>query len=211
MNSKVIAISRFQGSIQWDKVKEDGVGMVFSRSGEGETYTDPTFLENFRKSRQAGITTGAWHIFRAKSSSPQGQAKTIINTLKDAGFTNKDCFAFEVYNQRGDNKIATKEEMADNLYSLINLIIESDIPVCSNNLYIKTNIDTWRNSVAWERHDDFFREIKLWPEHWRTQPDYPDTLYPWGKGNWSLWEYSSKGVVNGISTDVLISKVNPSL
>lgn len=211
MNDNVIAISRFQRIIEWEKVKEDGVSMAFSRLGEGETYIDPTFSGNFRKSRLAGIPSGAWHIFRAKSSTPEAQARTIVNTLKEAGFTNKDAFAFEVNNKAGSNKTATKNEMANNLYNLIQRIIDSDLPVCTNNLYIKTNIDTWKNSVAWELHDDFFRKIKIWPEHWRTQPDYPETLYPWGKGNWSFWEYSSQGTIKGINGDVLISKVNPLL
>lgn len=101
--------------------------------------------------------------------------------------------------------------MADNLFNLIRLVIDSDLPVSFSNLYIKSNIDTWKNSVAWEMHDDFFRKINIWPEHWRTQPDYPDTLYPWGKGHWSLWEYSPKGQVDGIRSDVLISKMNPYL
>lgn len=134
-----------------------------------------------------------------------------MNTLIEANFTKKDAFAFEVYNKAGSNKTATKNKMANNLYSLIHHIIDSDLPICTNNLYIKTNIDTWKNSVAWELHDDFFWKIKIWPEHWRTQPDYPDTLYPWGKGNWSFWEYSSHGAVNGINGNVLISKINPLL
>lgn len=116
--------------------------MAFSRLGEGETYIDPTFSENFQKSRIAGIPSGAWHIFRAKSNTPEAQARTIINTLKEAGFTNKDSFAFEVYNKSGGNKTATKNEMANNLADLIQRIIDSDIPVYTNNLYIKTNIDT---------------------------------------------------------------------
>ncbi|WP_438812352.1 hypothetical protein [Symbiopectobacterium sp.] len=86
--------------------------------------------------------SGTWHIFRAKSSTPEAQAITIVNTLKEAGFTNKDAFAFEVKNKVGSNKTATKNEMSNNLYHLIQHIIDSDLPICTKKLYIKTNIDT---------------------------------------------------------------------
>lgn len=46
MNNNVIAISRFQGNIEWEKVKAEGISMAFSRLGEGEIYIDPTFSKN---------------------------------------------------------------------------------------------------------------------------------------------------------------------
>lgn len=98
--------------------------------------------------------------------------------------------------------------MSDNLYKLINLILNSDLPICKENLYIKTNIDTWKNNVAWEKHDELFNSLNLWVDHWRKESDHPETLYPWGKGNWRLWELSKEGKVNGIDGNILISKFN---
>ncbi|CCG88473.1 hypothetical protein EPIR_3110 [Erwinia piriflorinigrans CFBP 5888] len=105
--------------------------------------------------------SGVWHIFRAKSSTPEGQVETIVKNLKEVGFTSKDYLAFQVNNKRGNNANATREEMAGNLFNLIRLVIDSDLPVSFSNLYIKSNIDTWKNSVAWEMHDDFFRKINM--------------------------------------------------
>ncbi|MGL9734323.1 MAG: hypothetical protein ACR5LD_08805 [Symbiopectobacterium sp.] len=70
------------------------------------------------------------YFFRAKSRTPETQAITIVNMLKEAGFTNKDAFAFEVNNKVGSNKnkTATKNEMLNNLYHLIQRIIDSDLP-----------------------------------------------------------------------------------
>lgn len=211
MNSKVITISKFQGDIEWDRVKQDGVEIAFSRLGEGASYIDPSFLDNFRHSRSVGLKVGAWHIFRAKSSTPEKQAATIVDMLKQAEFGREDGLAFEVYNQRGDNKYATKEEMSTNLNKLINCILESELSICTSQLYIKTNIDTWKNSVAWELYENSFKKLNIWPEHWRSNPDYPETLYPWGENNWSFWEYTPKGIVKGIDNDVLLSKMNPKM
>lgn len=205
---KIITVSKFQGNIDWNSVNEDGVDYAFSRLGEGETFLDPTFVENFRKSKEFGLNAGAWHIYRAKSSTPEAQAKTIIKKLKEAGFNKRDKFAFNVNSSVGSNKDASKSEMSDNLYKLIFLILDSDLDICNRQLYIKTNIDTWMNKVDWNKHSDLFKLCWAWPEQWRNEPNHPDTLEPWGEENWKFWEYSSKGRVNGINGDVLISKKN---
>jgi lysozyme len=123
--------------------------------------------------------------------------------MKKAGARRGDMLAFEVYKSSGSNKDATREEMSENLYTLINAVKEQ-LPEVE--LLIKTNIDTWKNHVAWELYESEFSRINLWVEQWRTSPDYPDTLYPWGKDGWKFWEYSSTGKVAGINGSVLISK-----
>lgn len=204
MNSKVISISRFQGNVDFKKVKNDGVSGVFSRLGEGESYIDPLFNENFVNCKENKIElTGAWHIFRAISSTPFAQATTIVNTMKKAGAGKGDMLAFEVYKSSGSNKDATREEMSNNLYTLINAV-EEQLPEVD--LCIKTNIDTWKNHVAWELNELKFKSINLWIEQWRTTPDYPETLYPWGEDGWKFWEYSSTGKIAGINGNVLVSK-----
>lgn len=205
---RIIAISHHQKEIEWGKVSKDGVSHVFSRLGEGKTFIDKKFVDYFKKSKEVGISAGAWHLYRAKSSTPDEQAGTIIKKLKEAGFSKGDSFVFAVYDHLGDNKTSSRELMSDNLYKLIQLILHSDLPVCKENLYIKTNVSTWKNSVAWERHDEFFKSLELWVDHWRDEPNYPDTLYPWGKGNWRLWEFSGAGKVDGINGGVMVSKFN---
>lgn len=59
MAEKIIAISHHQGEIDWNKVSKDGTSYVFSRLGEGEKYIDNKFLEYFKKSKEAGINSGA--------------------------------------------------------------------------------------------------------------------------------------------------------
>ncbi|HGJ5855612.1 glycoside hydrolase family 25 protein [Arsenophonus nasoniae] len=208
MVKKTIAISRFQGNIDWNEVSKDDVSYAFSRLGEGETYVDPTFVTNFTRSRDSHINTGAWHIYRAKSSTPEGQANTIITKLKEVGFKKDDNFAFVVNKHVGTNKTATSDEMSDNLYKLMSIILDSDLSICNRQIYIKTNIDTWKNNLNWNKHSEFFKVFNLWVEQWRSEPNYPDILEPWGEGKWKFWEYSSNGRVNGINGDVLISKLN---
>ncbi|TCV95217.1 glycoside hydrolase family 25 protein [Biostraticola tofi] len=212
MNNSIIAISSHQGSIEWNTVfNKGGVSHAFSRLGEGADFLDHSFDGNFKSSKDAGLKAGAWHIFRARSSTPNQQAKTIIEKLKGVGFTSEDSFVFEVYNKRGDNKDASREEMANNLHALITIINSSELPISNRQLYIKTNIDTWKNSLAWDKHPDTFRRCNLWVEQWQDssgKPDQPQPLQPWSEGKWTFWEYSQKGRVDGIKTDVLISKAN---
>jgi lysozyme len=63
-----IDISRYQGTIDWQKVKNDMIGgssiqFVFIKATEGVTIFDPHFNDNFYKVREHGLLRGAYHFF----------------------------------------------------------------------------------------------------------------------------------------------------
>lgn len=203
---EVISVSKFQGNIEWDKVKESGVKYAFSRTGEGATYKDPNFSANFTGSRQAGINACAWHLWRAISSTPVQQEKSIIDSLTKVGFDKKNKLAIVI--ARAGNENATPKEMGDNLAELLVLLNKYDF--LQNNVLIKTNIDTWKNHLDYQTHKSEFIKHTLWVQQWKNSGS-PTVLEPWGENNWRIWEYSSHGRVNGINGDVLVARLNPQL
>ena len=78
-----IDISEFQGSIDWDAVRADGITFAFIRCGgrgytKGGIYDDSRFYENVRGAKAAGIKVGVYFF---------SQAITPYEALEEASIT----------------------------------------------------------------------------------------------------------------------------
>ena len=63
-----IDVSNHQGRIDWNKVaNDDNVQFVYIKATEGATYVSPTFEQNIREAREAGLKVGFYHFLRATS------------------------------------------------------------------------------------------------------------------------------------------------
>lgn len=63
-----IDVSHHQGSIDWSKVKQHGVDFVFLKATEGEYHVDTRFADNLREAREHKIPVGAYHYYRFNRS-----------------------------------------------------------------------------------------------------------------------------------------------
>lgn len=81
-----IDISRYNGHIDFDKVRESDVSFVYIKSSEGANYRDKHFARNAMQATQAGLKVGAYHFFR-KSVDGKQQA---VNFMKAVAGVNLD-------------------------------------------------------------------------------------------------------------------------
>ena len=63
-----IDVSNWQGTIDFNKVKNDGIWVVYMRASEGTSYTDARFEENYRNAKAAGLFVGAYHYMTASNA-----------------------------------------------------------------------------------------------------------------------------------------------
>ena len=193
-----IDVSRWQGDIDFKAVRDAGNSFVFIKATEGATYVDPRFASHWRSANDAGLHTGAYHFFRATSSTPTAQRDNIVKTLRDVGFDSA-VHALAIDIETAGNTAATPAQMADNAHELLTLIAADDLlkgtlPLiyCDNN--------TWKNHLDSARYD--FSGYRLWIAHWNVAaPTVPDTWKNAGK-SWSVWQYSSTGRVAGVQGNV---------
>ena len=61
-------VSRYQGTIQWEKLPEQGISFSFIKATEGSTYIDPFFETNWEQASQTDLYIGAYHFFSFESS-----------------------------------------------------------------------------------------------------------------------------------------------
>ncbi len=60
-----IDVSYWNAGIDWPKVRAAGQRFTFIKASEGDGYLDPTFDDNWRGAKAAGLLRGAYHFFRA--------------------------------------------------------------------------------------------------------------------------------------------------
>lgn len=71
---KIIDVSVFQGTIDWSKVKADGVDMAIIKATQGHSlsqnhylFTDSKFTINIKGAIAAGIPVGVYHFFTGRT------------------------------------------------------------------------------------------------------------------------------------------------
>ncbi|MDX3810104.1 glycoside hydrolase family 25 protein [Bosea thiooxidans] len=57
-----IDVSRWQGDIDWAKVKDAGTRFAFIKATEGGDHVDPNFKRNWAEAKKHGIPRGAYHF-----------------------------------------------------------------------------------------------------------------------------------------------------
>ena len=55
-------LARYQGRVDFNAARADGVHFVFIKATEGKDYLDPMFYENWNGARAAGVARGVYHF-----------------------------------------------------------------------------------------------------------------------------------------------------
>ncbi|KAJ3484678.1 hypothetical protein NLI96_g5480 [Meripilus lineatus] len=77
-NPKGIDVSHYQSSVDFVKVKNNGLSFVYIKATEGTTYIDPKFNTHYPAATKAGLIRGGYHFARPGSSSGAAQAKFFL-------------------------------------------------------------------------------------------------------------------------------------
>ena len=84
-----IDVSRWQGNINWDLVKNSGMSFAIIKLGGADQgyYVDSCFEQNYAKAKAAGVPVGAYWYSNAKSGDEaRKEARFFIEKLKGKQF-----------------------------------------------------------------------------------------------------------------------------
>ena len=83
---KGIDVSAWQNSINFKKVKRDGIDFVIIRAGHGNSV-DSRFARNYRNARKAGLKVGCyWFVTATTQAQVVSQAQKCISTIRGKKF-----------------------------------------------------------------------------------------------------------------------------
>lgn len=77
-----VDISWYQGDVNTDKLKAQGITFIYIKATEGASHIDHRFKENWLKAKQSGLPSGAYHFFSFESSGEE-QATHFIEVVGD--------------------------------------------------------------------------------------------------------------------------------
>ncbi len=78
---KGMDVSEYQGSIDYAKVKESGVEIVYIRASVGNSFQDPYFLQNYQNAKAAGLKVGFYHYLTAVNTLQAQQQAQFFASL----------------------------------------------------------------------------------------------------------------------------------
>lgn len=89
MALKLIDVSKHNGAINWDKVKQSGIDGVIIRAGFGKiaSQIDPCFVANYNGAKAAGLYVGAyWYSYAKSVPEAREEATACLKVLNGRSF-----------------------------------------------------------------------------------------------------------------------------
>ena len=200
-----IDVSYWNAGIDWPKVRAAGQRFVFAKASEGESYADPTFDDNWRGAKAAGLLRGGYHFFRANVDAKK-QANKFINYVKSLNDDGElpPVLDLETHDGQSRDKIIAR---AKTWLDLVEAAFNRKPIIYSGQYFLQDYFsEAGGGPPAWAR------EYTLWLAQYPN--NYVDGMQPYlprGWFKWTFWQYSEKGRVNGINAKVDLNVFNGSL
>lgn len=189
MFEKVIDVSRYQGQINWEKVKLNGVQAAMIKTVStgknfGGLYIDPTFERNYAECKRLQIPVGVYYYTYAKTRNQVDKELELLRkVLTDKSF-----------------ELPIAIDVEDNSLKAIGKQALTDLVI-----YAAQKIESWRG----------YAMVYTYVYYAQTQLDmgrlsaYDFWIADYGAKRPALahgmWQYTNNGTVNGITGKVDLS------
>ncbi|WP_252222412.1 MULTISPECIES: GH25 family lysozyme [unclassified Clostridium] len=177
-----IDVSNHNGDIDFNKVKEDNIEVVYIKATEGTTYKDSYLNKNYTGAKKAGLKTGFYH-FLVGSSEPETQAENFYNNIKDKENDLKPCLDIETTNFNVMDYALRFIKRFENLCKL---------PLCIYTAPYFAN----------ENLDSRLDKYSCWIAHYGVETPMETNIW---KDSYAGHQFTETGRINGISTNVDIN------
>ena len=189
-----IDVSQWQGTVNWSKVKADGISFVFIRCSytslkSFNLHTDPKFKANVTAAAAAGLKVGVYHYSGATSATEaKKEADYVLKVIKPykSKITLPVMFDYEpgtrvTANYKKTSK-TTRTKYATTFCNAAKAAGYTSGVYCSTSWF-----------------PDYFNISSLssysnWDAHWATKNTYT--------GAYDFWQYSDAGKISGIGGSV---------
>lgn len=180
-----VDVSTWQGVIDWDKVKKDGISFAIIRCGYGTTGVDKQFARNMKEARRVGIKVGVYlYSYAHGVAEAQAEARHCLALVKEYGKLDLPIY----YDEEESYQFPRAKELATAFCE----VIES----AGYWAGIYSSSSKWQNEL--KGLDRFTKWVANWGSN--SRPAHNS-----GKPNVSgcdIHQYSSVGTVSGIAGDV---------
>ena len=176
-----IDVSSWQRQIDFEKVKQSGIEIVYIKASEGFTLVDPYFERNYFEAKKNGLKVGFYHYVTARS---------VVDAITQARF-----FVSNVAGKTADCKLAMDFESFGDLsiYEInqIGLAFIKEVEALSDKKAVLYS-NTYTARTIFSGH---LTKYPLWVAQYEVENPTPNGKWD----TWAGWQYTSKGNVDGIN------------
>ena len=190
MYKKGIDVSKWQGEIDWERVKAGGIEFAMLRAGYGQGKPDAQFERNASECARLGIPFGVyWFSYAYTPDMARREARYCVEAAAKYDLSYPVAFDFEYdsVDYAEEQGVTVTKELASSLARAFCSEVEAlgRYPmVYANPNYLAAYFDA-----------DIPREYDIWLAKWPRDPDI--AVEPAQSGG--MWQYSSGGSVPGIA------------
>ena len=184
-----IDVSKWNGSIDWNAVKNSGVSYVIIRCGyrgssQGTLIVDPTFQNNIKGATEAGLKVGVYFFTQAIDRvEAVEEASMVLELIKNYRISYPVFLDVEPSGGRADGiTVETRTEVCKAFCQTIQNAGYT-AGIYANRTWLTEKIDVSQLGA-----------YKIWLAQYASAPTYT--------GRYDLWQYKSTGKVSGIVGDV---------
>lgn len=183
---KAIDVSKYQGQIDWDKVKSDGVEVAIIRCGYGndiKSQDDSQWFRNVQEAKRVGIKVGAYlYSYATNVTHAQSEANHAMRLLKDIQLDYPVYYDLEDENTTGKCSPSVIGDIAE---VFCNALSQAGykVAIYANKYWFTTKLT-----------DSRFGKWDKWIAQYNSECTY--------SGEYQAWQYSKVGQINGIVGNV---------
>ena len=189
-----IDVSKYQPSINWGSVKASGIDFVIIRCGyrgasTGALIEDPYFKSHIKGAKSAGLKVGVYFFSTALNEAEAVEEASMCAALCGGYGLNYPVFLDVESSSRPGYNTLSAGQRTENIQAFCKTIASAGYTpgLYANKTWLTEKINT--SSLS----------CKIWLAQYRAEgPTY--------SGRYDIWQYTSKGSVNGISGNVDMNK-----
>ncbi|TIO79502.1 MAG: muramidase [Mesorhizobium sp.] len=179
-----VDVSRWQGNINWQKLRAQGANFAYIKATDGGDHLDPMFMKNWRNADAAGLKRGAYHFFYWCRTAGE-QADWFIRNVPRVEGALPPVIDVEWNGESSCRRRPSRETVLEKMQVFMDKLERhyGQRPI------IYTSPDFYRDNLR-----GAFPDYPFWL---RAVAAHPSKVYPGRK--WLFWQYSGSGLSRGVS------------
>jgi lysozyme len=190
-----VDVSRWQGNINWDKLRAQGANFAYIKATDGGDHLDPMFRYNWQAAHAAGLRRGAYHFFYWCRNAAE-QARWFMRNVPRTEGALPPVLDVE-WNADSDCKARlSPAQVQDKMRVFINMV---------ERYYGQRPIIYTAPGFYHDNLEGAFLDYPFWL---RSVAQHPSKVFDDRK--WIFWQYSGSGLSHGVDGKIDLNVFNGS-
>ena len=186
---KGIDVSKWNGDIDWNKVKSDGIDYVIIRGGFGNSSIDPKFKSHIEGASNAGLKVGVyWFSYATSVSKAKEEAAKCLSTIEPY----KDKISYPVFYDFEYASVDYAKKNGINITKNLSTEMADAFLTDIKNAGYRTGIYTNKDFGDKYFESDLLYANNLWIAQYNQECTYNKP--------YMMWQYTETGTINDIGT-----------